>query len=114
MRSLAVIVLLSVICAINAAVSISLPTKHADHPGKCWDDHLKMEFDIGLNYPKNECMEVHCGGDFSMEIRSCGAVLPPLGYHNERDYSKKYPDCCIKLVKDEIKNEEAEPAPSTA
>lgn len=46
-------------------------------------------------------------------IFSCGAVVPPPGFHNERDLSKKYPDCCVKYVKDGTKNEEAEPVPSS-
>lgn len=32
---------------------------------------------------------------------SCGAVDPPEGYHNEIDDTKKYPDCCQNLVKND-------------
>lgn len=41
---------------------------------------------------------------------SCGLILAPPGYRNERDLTKKYPDCCTKLVK-VVNNEETEPHP---
>lgn len=33
----------------------------------------------------------------------CGILLPPPGYTNEIDHTKKYPACCVNLKK--IKNE---------
>lgn len=42
----------------------------------------------------------------------CGVIDPPKGYRNEHDYSKPYPDCCVKLVK-ERNDSEIESAPSS-
>ncbi|XP_037046420.1 U-scoloptoxin(16)-Ssd1a-like [Bradysia coprophila] len=89
------VVLLSFVSLAFSAVSVSQPSVHPDHPGKCWYSDTMKAYDVGDVFTVPECTRVTCLGGLRFEYASCGVIgTSPPCYVVKGDSSLPYPECC--------------------
>uniref|UniRef100_A0A1Q3FMK2 Putative conserved secreted protein n=1 Tax=Culex tarsalis TaxID=7177 RepID=A0A1Q3FMK2_CULTA len=71
--------------------------RHSAFPGQCYDGETKTTVKKGFTKYKN-CEKYTCGKDYALSVTGCLLTAVPKGCGSTSDMSKKYPDCCPKVV----------------
>ncbi|EDS27272.1 hypothetical protein CpipJ_CPIJ006227 [Culex quinquefasciatus] len=71
--------------------------RNTAYPGQCYDGQTKTTVKKGFSKYKN-CEKWTCSNDYTLSVTGCGVAAVPKGCRTTKDTSKKYPDCCPKVV----------------